>query len=65
MVGKLEIVDLREIWKHEAYDFTAWLFENLDVLNEQPGISVSGLEKEKSVGPSMQISWLKIPKREP
>jgi hypothetical protein len=51
MVGKLITVDLREIWKHEAYDFTSWLFENCDVLNDQIGLSLKPIEKEKSVGP--------------
>ena len=51
MVGKLKIVDLREIWKHEAYDFTSWLFDNLEVLNDQLGLNLNALEKEKSVGP--------------
>jgi len=50
MIGKLEYVPLREIWKHEAYDFTTWLFENCDVLNDQLGLSISPIEKEKSVG---------------
>lgn len=51
MVGKLTAVPLREVWKHEAYDFTSWLFENCDVLNEQIGLSLKPIEKEKSVGP--------------
>lgn len=51
MVGRLEYVPVREIWKHEAYDFTTWLFENCDVLNEQLGLTISPIEKEKSVGP--------------
>ena len=51
MVGKLEKVALQEIWKHEAYDFTTWLFDNCDVLNEQIGLIISPIEKEKSVGP--------------
>jgi hypothetical protein len=51
MVGKLEPVDLREIWKHEALDFTSWLVENCEVLNEQLGLNLSIIEKEKSVGP--------------
>jgi len=51
MVGKLKMVGLREVWKHEAYDFTCWLFENLEVLNEQIGLSLTPIEKEKSVGP--------------
>lgn len=51
MVGKLQLVDLREIWKHEAFDFTKWLFDNCEILNEQLGLSLTPLEKEKSVGP--------------
>jgi hypothetical protein len=51
MVGKLKKVDLREIWEHEAYDFTSWLFENCEVLNDQIGLSLTAIEKEKSVGP--------------
>ena len=35
-LGKLEQVDLREVWKHEAVDFTQWLAlpENIDELAE-------------------------------
>lgn len=51
MVGRLKNVDLREIWKHEAHDFTGWLFANCDVLGEKIGISLTAVEKEKSVGP--------------
>lgn len=51
MVGKLEPVELREIWKHEALDFTGWLFENLNVLSEQLGLTLTSIEREKSVGP--------------
>ena len=24
-IAKLERFDLRQVWKHEAYDFTRWL----------------------------------------
>lgn len=51
MIGKLKKVALREIWAHEAYDFTSWLFGNCDVLNDQIGLSITAIEKEKSVGP--------------
>ena len=51
MIGRLTPVELREIWKHEAKNFTTWLFNNLDILNEQLGLSLTGIECEKSVGP--------------
>jgi hypothetical protein len=40
-LSKLERVDLREAWKHEANDFTPWLAEeeNLQTLAEALGIS--------------------------
>ena len=50
MIGKLEPVKLREIWAHEALDFTTWLFDNLDILNEQIGLSLTPIEREKKVG---------------
>lgn len=52
MVGKLEpMTDLREIWKHEALNFTSWLAENCDVLKDQLGLDLTVVEREKSVGP--------------
>lgn len=50
MIGKVERVPLKHIWKHEAYDFTNWLAENLDVLSDALGISLSLVQTEKSVG---------------
>lgn len=51
-LGKLKPVDVREIWKHEATDFSAWLVlpENLDVLAEQLGIEIEPLGTEVPVG---------------
>lgn len=51
MVGKLEPVPLRDVWSHEALDFTKWLFNNIEILNEQLGLSLTAIEQEKSVGP--------------
>ena len=35
-IGKLIEVDVRELWKHEQYDFSNWLAkdENIEYLNE-------------------------------
>jgi hypothetical protein len=50
-IGKLEPVPLREIWPDEVSDFTAWLSENLDVLGEALGISLTLVQREAAVGP--------------
>lgn len=51
-LGKLEKVDLRNVWKHEAIDFTNWLAEqeNLSLLSEEIGIDISLIQTEASVG---------------
>lgn len=36
--GRLESINLRDAWEHEANDFTPWLSENLDRLSEVIGI---------------------------
>jgi hypothetical protein len=50
MIGKIKHVPLREVWKHEALDFTKWLEENLDVLSDKIGITLMNVEREKSAG---------------
>lgn len=49
-IGKLEKVPLREIWRKEAKDFTRWLEENIEILNEALDLSLSSAEREKSAG---------------
>lgn len=46
----MEKVDLREVWKNEARDFTSWLFDNIDILGDELNINVTPIEKEKNVG---------------
>ena len=50
MIGKIQRVPLREVWKHEALDFTTWLQENIDVLNDVLDLSLSNAEREQSAG---------------
>jgi RecB family endonuclease NucS len=49
-IERLERVPLREVWKHEAYDFSSWLAENLDVLNEHLEIPLVSAETEQAAG---------------
>ena len=52
-LGRLERVDLRNIWETEAQDFTPWLAsdENLSVLAETLGMELELEAQEKNVGP--------------
>jgi hypothetical protein len=50
MIGKIKQVPLRDVWKHEALDFTRWLEENLDVLSDKIGIVLLNAEREKNAG---------------
>ena len=50
MIGRIERVPLREVWPHEAQDFTRWVQENVDVLNDVLDISLSAAEREQSAG---------------
>ncbi len=50
MISKLERVKLREVWKNEASDFTRWLEENIDILNEVLDITLSNPEREQAAG---------------
>ena len=50
MVGRLQRVPLREVWKNEAYDFTPWLQQNIDVLNDVLDLTLSNAEREQSAG---------------
>jgi len=51
MIGKLKKVPLREIWEHEAHNFTIWLAENIDVVNEVLGLKLTVIARENKVGP--------------
>jgi hypothetical protein len=50
MIGKIEKVPLRNIWRHEAKDFTTWLHNNIDVLTEVVDFQLSNVEREQSTG---------------
>lgn len=51
-LGKLEEVDIRELWKHEQYDFSDWLSkeENIEMLSNEVGLTLTDINKEVFVG---------------
>ena len=50
LIGKIRHLSLREVWRHEAYDFTAWLEENIDVLNDALDLSLGNVYREHNAG---------------
>jgi hypothetical protein len=50
-ISRLEKLPLKELWKHEAHGFTPWLAENLDIVSDAIGTSLSLIEREASAGP--------------
>jgi hypothetical protein len=49
-IGKLERVPLRQVWEHEAHDFTQWLQENIDVLNTALDLNLVNVDREQAAG---------------
>lgn len=52
ILSKLNKVELRDVWEHEALDFTNWLAqkENLDALSEEIGVDIKLIKTEANVG---------------
>ncbi len=51
-IGTLKEVDIRDLWKHEQYDFSNWLAkeENTAYLNDILGLTLVDMNKEAYVG---------------
>lgn len=50
MIQKIARIPLRDAFRHEAMDFTRWLEENIDVLNDCLDITLSNAEREQAAG---------------
>jgi hypothetical protein len=49
MIAKLQRVPLRKVWKTER-EFTAWVQDNIDVLNDVLDLQLANAEREQSAG---------------
>ncbi len=54
-IAKLQRVPLREVWRHEAYDFTQWLEENIDVLSDAIDVNLVNVEREKKTESTFSV----------
>jgi hypothetical protein len=50
-IGKIKKVPIREIWKREDTDFSRWLSENIDYLNDVINLNITVQSVEEPVGP--------------
>jgi hypothetical protein len=50
ILGRLQVVEVKEVWRHEAHDFTPWLHANIGVLGEALGFDIEATASEVSVG---------------
>lgn len=48
--SELKRLPLREMWKHEASDFTPWLESNIQTLGDALGMDLEIIDREASVG---------------
>ena len=49
-IDKITRVRLREVWPHEARDFTTWLERNPEALNDVLDLTLENVERERAAG---------------
>lgn len=49
-IARLQSVPLREIWRHEERDFSAWLHDNMPILGDALGMRFTEVRREVGVG---------------
>ncbi len=50
-IGKIEeVADIRSVWPHEQYNFSEWLADNIEILNEAIGMNLEVTDKELHIG---------------
>lgn len=49
-LGDIQVLDARDVWKHEERDFTPWLAKNSEAISQVIGIPIEIEQTEKRVG---------------
>ena len=49
-LGRLVRVDAKDVWRHEAHEFTPWLHANIALLGDALGFDIEAMGSEMSVG---------------
>ena len=51
-IERITRMEIRDVWPHEAYDFTTWLEENIEILNDDLafGLDPESVRREQSAG---------------
>ena len=50
MLSTIERVDIKDIWRDEAKDFTPWLAKNISLLGDALGMNLETVSQEAAVG---------------
>lgn len=50
-MGIIQKFEVRDMWNHEAGDFTPWLAENINLLGEALQMDLEFIQSESSIGP--------------
>lgn len=49
-LGQYKKLSLSSLWKHEAHNFTPWLYDNLNLLSDVIGLTIQKPDKEVNTG---------------
>lgn len=49
-LGDIQVLDARDVWKHEERDFTPWLAQNAEAISQVIGIPIEIEQTEKTLG---------------
>lgn len=57
-IGRIRRIPLKDVWPHEAHNFTPWLEANIDVLNDVLDINIVSLEREHRTESAFRVDLM-------